>query len=227
MARVCLDYGHGGQDAGAVYKGRNEKDDNLKLGKKVAEILRQNGIVVDETRTGDNTVSLQERSNFERKNNYDYFISFHRNASVPEKAKGVETFVYSLTNVRAKALADKVQANLVALGFVDRKVKSANYHVLRETKAQAILIEVGFIDNTEDNNLFDTKFNDIAKAIAKAILNQLGIEYKEQMQEQSTTSSQVLYRVMAGSFSSRENAEKQVKKLNKLGIDATIMVFDK
>lgn len=227
MARICLDYGHGGQDAGAVYKDRKEKDDNLRLGKKVAEILWLNGVTVDETRTSDNTVSLKERSDFERKNTYDYFISFHRNACTPEKAKGVETFIYSNTNVKSKALAEKIQKALTDIGFLNRGVKTANFHVLRETKAPAILIEVGFIDSSEDNKLFDTKFNDIAKAIAKAILNQLGIEYKEQMQEQTTTSSQVLYRVMAGSFSSRENAEKQVKKLKELSIDATIMVFDK
>ncbi len=32
---IMFDYGHGGKDSGATYKGRKEKDDNLKLGKDV------------------------------------------------------------------------------------------------------------------------------------------------------------------------------------------------
>lgn len=69
MARLCFDYGHGGRDPGAVYKGRREKDDNLALGKAVAAELRRHGVIVDETRTGDTTIGLRERSNFENRKN--------------------------------------------------------------------------------------------------------------------------------------------------------------
>lgn len=51
--------------------------------------------------------------------------------------------------------------------------------MLRETKAPAILIEVGFIDNTADNRIFDSKKDAIIIGIAKAILSQLGISYKD------------------------------------------------
>lgn len=67
MAKLCFDYGHGGTDPGAVYQGRREKDDVLSLGKAVAKELRRHGVIVDETRTGDNTVSLRDRSNFENR----------------------------------------------------------------------------------------------------------------------------------------------------------------
>ena len=50
---IMLDAGHGGQDPGAVYKGRQEKDDNLKLALAVGEILKNNGIDVSYTRTTD------------------------------------------------------------------------------------------------------------------------------------------------------------------------------
>ncbi len=74
MIRLCFDYGHGGIDPGAVYKGRKEKDDVLKLGLDVVKELRRYGIEVDETRTKDVTVSLNERGDFEKKKQYDYFI---------------------------------------------------------------------------------------------------------------------------------------------------------
>lgn len=227
MSRLCFDYGHGGEDPGATYNGRKESDDVLSLGKEVAAEVRRHGVTVDETRTSDATVSLSDRSNFENENTYDYFISFHRNAFEAEKAKGVETYTYLNPGEKSRELAESIQASLVILGFVDRGVKEANYHVLRETKAQAVLVEIGFINNTEDNNLFDAKRNEIIKGLAKAILYELGIDYVEASTETEETTGQTLYRVMAGSYAIRENSENQVKKLNEAGFDATIMIFNK
>ena len=226
MARLCFDYGHGGEDSGATYNGRKESNDVLSIGKAIAAEVRRNGVVVDEIRTLDATVSLQGRSNFENRNNYDYFISFHRNAFMPEQARGVETYTYTNQDSNSKAMADKIQSALVNIGFVNRGVKKENFHVLRETKAPAVLIEMGFIDNTGDNNLFDSRRSEIIKVISMAILAQLGISYKEESVSNSND-GKTLYRVMAGSFSVRENAEKQVQKLKAAWFDATIMIFNK
>lgn len=217
MIRLCFDYGHGGNDPGASYKGRKEKDDVLKLGLAVVKELRRHGVKVDETRTKDLTVSLKERSNFEKKGNYDYFISFHRNAFKPEQASGVEIFTYMNQTAKAKSLADKIQKNLVAIGFVDRRVKKANFHVLRETRSPAVLLEVGFIDNTKDNELFDEKFEKIVEVITKAILDEVGLNFKVQ--------EDILYRVMSGSYANKANAERQVEKLKSFGFDAIIMPY--
>lgn len=225
MARICIDPGHGGSDPGAVYKGRKESEDNLALAKEVAKELRRHGVTVDETRSSDETVSLRDRSNFENKGSYDYFISFHRNAFKPEAAQGVETYTYLNASAKAKGLAAKIQAALVTVGFTNRGVKEANFHVLRETKAPAVLVEIGFIDNSKDNQLFDTKRDEIVKALSKAILTQLGIKYIEP--QPPLTGGQTLYRVMAGSYAIRENAEKQVERLKKAGFDATVMIFEK
>jgi N-acetylmuramoyl-L-alanine amidase len=225
MARICIDPGHGGSDPGAVYKGRKESEDNLALAKEVAIELKRHGVTVDETRSSDKTVSLKERSNFENKGSYDYFISFHRNAFKPEAAQGVETYTYLNASAKAKGLAAKIQAALVTVGFTNRGVKEANFHVLRETKAPAVLVEIGFIDNSKDNQLFDTKRDEIVKALSKAILTQLGIKYVEP--QPPLTGGQTLYRVMAGSYAIRENAEKQVERLKKAGFDATVMIFEK
>lgn len=221
MIRLCADYGHGGNDPGAVYKGRKEKDDVLKLGLAVVKELRSYGIEVDETRTTDKTLNLKERSNFEKKKQYDYFISFHRNAFKPEQASGVETYTYISQTAKAKSLADKIQKNLVAIGFVDRKIKVANFHVLRETKSPAVLMEVGFIDNTKDNELFDDKFAEIVKVITKAILDEFGILYKEE----PTTSLAKYYRVQVGAFSNKANAENILKKIKAAGFDGIIKYY--
>lgn len=68
-----------------------------------------------------------------------------------------------------------------------RGVKKANFHVLRETKAPAVLIEIGFVDNTGDNNLFDAKRNEIIKGISKAILSQsLSVDSQGTLQKDSS-----------------------------------------
>ena len=72
MIRLCFDYGHGGEDGGACYNGRKECDDVLSLGKEVAEEVRRHGVTVDEARTSDTTVSLNDRSDFGNRNDYDF-----------------------------------------------------------------------------------------------------------------------------------------------------------
>ena len=76
-----------------------------------------------------------------------------------------------------------------------------------------------------DNQLFDKSLRKLYKAISKSNLSQLGIKYITSTG--SPPKSQTLYRVMAGSFKERENAERQVKKLNRQVFDATIMIFNK
>ena len=193
MAKWLLDPGHGGTDPGACYKGRRESDDVLKLSKRVGEILKSNGETVKYTRTSDATVSLSQRSSMENKGSYDYFVSIHRNAVGPEVAKGVETHIYSKGG-KSEQLANIVNPLLVSVGFVDRKVKVSNFHVLRETKCASILIEVGFIDHTTDNKLFDSKFEQIAQAIAKGCLQQIGKSLSTSQPSTPSTSGE-MYRV--------------------------------
>lgn len=170
---LLLDYGHGGTDPGAVYKGRREAHDVLRIGQAVAQRLRAAGVTIDETRTKDRYLTLEQRVKMERATSYDYFISIHRNAFKPEHATGVEVFVYNLATSKAKPLAEKIQNALVTVGFRDRGVKQADYYLLKQTQAPALLVEIGFIDNSHDNALFDAKFDEIVQAICQAILNSI------------------------------------------------------
>lgn len=211
--RLIFDYGHGGKDSGAVFGNRKEKDDVIKLGKDVKRKLESYSIVVDETRKADEYVTLQKRCNIANAKNYDYFISFHRNAFNGE-AQGVETYIYTSKNSQANKLAGLINDSIASIGFKNRGVKTANFKVLRDTKAKAILIEVGFIDNINDNQIFDKKYNELVNVIVKAILKGLGISYKKD----------VYYRVVTGSFKNKDNAEKRVNELKKSGFDSFIEV---
>ena len=217
MANWLGDAGHGGKDAGASYNGRKESDDVLRLAARVGELMRVNGENFAMTRTSDKFLELSERTAIENRGNYDYFISFHRNAFNPNKAKGVETYSLSTTG-KGRELAAKVQGNLNKI-FFDRGVKTSNFYVLRKTNCSAILIEVGFVDNDEDNKIFDQKFEEIAQAIAKACLSQVGKQLAlPQNKPQASTEKKGLYRVIAGSYQDKQNAINMQELLKSKGI---------
>ena len=175
---ILFDYGHGGEDPGATYKGRHESKDVLRIGQAVAKRLRAAGVTVDETRSADTALTLEQRVKTELKKTYDYFISFHRNAFKPEQATGAEVYVYRATNTKSKALAQKIQQALVDIGFRNRGIKEADFYVLKHTRAPALLLEIGFVDNSKDNQLFDDQFEAIAEGVADAILGVAGVAGK-------------------------------------------------
>ena len=51
--KIVVDSGHGGEDPGAVYQGRQEKDDNLRLALEVGRLLEAGRQDVVYTRTTD------------------------------------------------------------------------------------------------------------------------------------------------------------------------------
>lgn len=104
---IVLDTGHGGKDAGAVGKkyGSMEKDIALILSKKVKEELESRGIRVIMTRSGDNYVSLEKRTDVANKSSADIFVSIHVNASRSRSLRGFECYYLSnATDDNARAL---------------------------------------------------------------------------------------------------------------------------
>lgn len=172
--RIALDAGHGGSDPGAVYKGRQEKDDTLDLTLAVGDILKKNGIDVYYTRTTDEYETPFKKATDANNSGADLFVSIHRNSSEnPNQYSGVETLVYSDTGLKAE-VARNINNQLEDAGFknlgVDERKKLV---VLKRTKMPAVLVEVGFINNDKDNYLFDEEFDSIAQAIADGILESI------------------------------------------------------
>jgi N-acetylmuramoyl-L-alanine amidase len=176
MATVVLDAGHGGYDAGAVNGTRYEKDDNLRMTKAVGDILQANGVNVIYTRTGDEYISLGQRADTANANNADMFVSFHRNSSVSPDANGFENYVAPTASARSKQWAATVYNDVADTNiFTNRGLKEANYYVLRNTRIPAMLLELGFISNSADNEKFDANFDTLARSIADGIMTDLGI----------------------------------------------------
>ncbi len=215
MVKVFLDPGHGGSDPGALGNGLREKDIVLSVTPKIGEILKNHNVEVYYSRTTDVFVDLSERARKANNIGANIFVSIHCNA-YDGTAKGVETYSYPGIAQGAK-LSKNILDSIIASGVYtsNRGTKTANFAVLRETNMTAALVEMAVIDNPQDANILKNRQNDLAKAIAKGILNYLGIPYKE------TPSG--LYRVQVGAFSIRENAQKLVYELKNRGYDAIIV----
>lgn len=172
--RIALDAGHGGSDPGAVYKGRQEKDDTLDLTLAVGDILKKNGIDVYYTRTTDEYETPFKKATDANNSGADLFVSIHRNSSEnPNQYSGVETLVYSDTGLKAE-VARNINNQLEDAGFKNLGVdERKNLVVLKRTKIPAVLVEAGFINNDKDNYLFDEEFDSIAQAIADGILESI------------------------------------------------------
>ncbi len=172
MTTIVLDAGHGGAaDPGAVYGSRQEKDDNLNLVLTVGKILTDNGVNVVYTRTTDVYETPYEKAEKANASGADYFVSIHRNSSpYPNMYSGVESLVYSAYGV-AYEMASNINEQLEKVGFTNLGVNERpNLVVLRMTQMPATLVEVGFINNDNDNWLLDSSFQDTASAIADGIL---------------------------------------------------------
>ena len=181
MTTIAIDPGHGGKDPGAVGNGLQEKNITLAISKKVAELLRGQGLEVILTRTTDRYIDLTP----ERTPKCDLSISIHVNAG---GGQGLETWV-SLFNqpAKSKKLGQAIQDNILKLApFKNRGLKTransknnADYlYMLRQAKGVPVLVECGFIDNAQDANILKNtaNLNKIAEGITNGIFEYLGIK---------------------------------------------------
>lgn len=206
---IMLDAGHGGaRDPGAVYEGRQEKDDNLKLVLAIGEILSDRGIDVEYTRTTDVYETPYEKAMKANNAGVDFFVSIHRNSfPVDNEVEGVESLVYDLSGLKYE-MAQNINEQLEGVGFVNLGVKARpNLVVLKRTRMPAVLVEVGFINSNTDNQLFDDNFQDIAQAIADGILDTL--ESNGLIQGVKVP----VYRVQVGLFRNQRYANRLLNEL--------------
>lgn len=180
MAKVCLDYGHGGKDSGAVGNGFKEKDITLEIGSKTVKILERHNVEVVQTRTTDVFIELEDRADRANQAKADIFVSLHCNSFSDSQAQGVEVYAYPNSD-KGKDLSQAILDHIIKdnLYTQNRGLKTAKFAVLRLTKMPATLVELGFITNPEDIEILTNKQDELALAVAKGILAYLGIEYKQ------------------------------------------------
>lgn len=115
---VVVDAGHGGEDDGAHgVSGVKEKDVTLATAKRISAALRDRGLTVLETRTEDDTVPLQRRTEVANASGAGLFLSVHANAAPNTSAHGIETYSMALaSDESAMRLAERENRAAAVLG---------------------------------------------------------------------------------------------------------------
>lgn len=220
MAKVYIGVGHGASDSGAVANGLVEKNVNLDVALACREKLKENGVEVQISRTGDTDQGINAKVKEANDWGADYVVEIHHNAGGGD---GAEVY-YSINGGKGKTLAQNVLDAIVAIGQQSRGIKTKttsdgrNYFgIIRDTYAPAILVECAFLDS-KDYKIVDTAAGRKAmgEAIARGVLKTLGVKEK-------TAKTSYTYKVQIGAFGKKANADALAKKAKEAGFEAIVV----
>ena len=171
--KITINGGHcPGLDSGAVGKtGLQEAAVVKDVMQCVAGYLRAVGYAVLEVQENE----LYQITTTSNQFGADLFVSIHCNAADSREAKGTETYCYSRGG-KGERLARYIQSQIVnSLGTVDRGVKTANFYVLKNTNCPAVLVEIAFISNPDDEALLANagKRDEFARGVARGVTDYL------------------------------------------------------
>lgn len=168
---VIVDAGHGGSDTGARAKsGQNEKYIALDTAKRLARELRGRGFRVIETRQDDRFIPLGNRTDISNRTSGCIFVSVHYNWARRSGPRGIEIYYY---NPRSRPLAANILQRVARVyPTSNRGVKRNNYFVLRNNRRPAVLCELGFVSNPQDNRYVQNPAcrQELAEQIANGIV---------------------------------------------------------
>ncbi|MGN0355406.1 MAG: N-acetylmuramoyl-L-alanine amidase [Muricoprocola sp.] len=187
--KVVIDAGHGGFDSGKVgLDGSLEKDINLQIALYLKDLLLQDGLEVEMIREED--VGLYDENEVNKKQQDmkrrvekieaarpDLVVSIHQNSYTEEYVKGPQVFYYE-TSEKGKLLAAALQENLNENLQIERprEIKANDtYYILRKTPVPTVIVECGFLSNSQEEKLLNTQEYQqrVAQAVREGILDYL------------------------------------------------------
>ena len=199
----------------------DELTEDRKVKDSVIKYLRQLGHEVLDVTPPDSTStsSADLAYGVDKANSWgaELFVSIHFNNAYSSYngALGSEVCVYSNFDI-----AQRVVDGLGSLGFKNRGQKArTGLYELKNTKMKSMIIEVCFVEATEDVSLYKRLGHDtIGKTIAESIANK-----KVTVNTSSTSTGETYYRCIAGSFKDKTNAEKRKSELEAKGFTGVFL----
>ncbi len=180
--KIYIDQGHNpsGFNSGAEGNGYFEQDITYDIGRRLYSLLNANPeFTARLSRPTENTVlgtsnssSLTARVRDANSWGADIFISLHTNAAANPNATGAEALVYSTSSPVAAPLAEDILYQLTLItGLRNRGLLARpNLYVIKRTAMPAVLVEMGFITNSEDAELMVNSPELFARGIYRGIL---------------------------------------------------------
>ena len=244
MYDIFIFRGHGNGDCGAVGNGYTEEQVAQLIVNLLVKKLRSKGVNVHTNTSKQNNYQNCCLGSYK----YKFGYSIHLN-SASASASGIEAYV-PLGEKYLKLEEDMLKQISDKLDIPNRGVKSRNYNTeqisfrqngnvstgtdyykeIRDAWSRGIsltILEVGFINSNDVHKIIQYQ-EEITTIIANVILKELDKEplINSTITSKPNTGTQqgIKYQVVAGSFNSKENAQKQVQKLKEKGIDSFIQV---
>lgn len=245
MYDIFIFRGHGNGDCGAVGNGYTEEQVAQLIVNLLVKKLRSRGVNVHTNASNQNNYQNCCLSNYK----YKFGYTFHLNSAIAS-ASGIECYV-PLNEKYLKLEEEMLKEVSNKLSIPNRGVKSRNYNTeqisfrqhgtvssgtdyykeIRDAWQRGIsltIMELGFINSNDVHKIIQYQ-EEITTIMANVILKELGKEpliNNATVSKPTNTGTQqgIKYQVVAGSFNSKENAQKQIQKLKEKGIDAFIQV---
>ncbi|MDE7269649.1 MAG: N-acetylmuramoyl-L-alanine amidase [Acetatifactor sp.] len=187
--QVVIDAGHGGIDPGKIgINGAEEKDINLQIATLVKRYLELQDVEVIMTRETDDGLYDANASNKKVQDMKRRIaiideaapaltVSIHQNSYPEEYVKGAQVFYYT-GSTEGQKLADFLQESLVERLDPEnhRQVKANDsYYLLKKTPTPIVIVECGFLSNSEEAaRLCDKSYQErVAWAVHIGILQYL------------------------------------------------------
>lgn len=170
---LVIDAGHGGDDFGATYNSISEKLIVEQIANKIKVLNKNENVVIHFTRSSDESITLQERTQIINTIKPDLVLSLHVNSNKNKEKSGVEFFVankevaiYEKSNDLAVKLSSEfAKNNSLTIG----EIKNAPFYILKNATTPTVLVELGYLSNENDKKyLTNNKEQD---KIAENILN--------------------------------------------------------
>lgn len=165
--RLVLDAAYGGEgcDDGRGASGLREKDVNLDIVLKLGKLLAEQGAEITLTRDSDVPMVLSDRAALSNRKKPDFFISVGQNSFPNSTASGTETYYYRGDNQGERLSRIIIEELGSSLGLKNRGARTAEFYLLREVKASAVIVQLLYISNPEDEKLLaDQSFREAAAA---------------------------------------------------------------
>ena len=171
---VVIDAGHGGSDLGVTSSSANEKEIVAQITDKIKFLNKDENITIHLTRTGDQFLSLTDRSALINKIKPDLVLSLHVNQNLNVAKSGMEFYVAkeSITKERSNEIAVELRNKFIRNRAIKlSEIKNAPFHILKKSEVPAILVELGYMSNLEDREYLtnDVEQNRIATTILEFI----------------------------------------------------------
>ena len=244
--KLGIDAGHGLYTAGKRCMKSLDPNEtrewvlNNRIVNKITELLKDYEnveILRTDDPTGKRDVPLAERTRSANNWHAEVYLSIHHNAGISGgTGGGIVVFRHPQSSAASKDYQKKVYDKLIAhtglKGNRSKPLGEANLHMVRETKMPALLLELGFMDSRVDVPIILSEAH--ADKCAMAIVEFLAEQFKLKkiviappVVKDTVLPDGKFFRVVVGSYQSRNNAVQIQKELAEDGFDSFLAIYEK